>query len=153
MEKVFLIKHTNNGHNQIAVQIPPHEALIDTYLNHMYAAHTTVIVVDKSKVPHAVWHRAFEDFDDQGNIEIDMQRAKRIFMQKFRFKRNKALLKLDQDYCKAFDNKNQAKMDEIEVTKRMLRFLPSTVNVDLAQTVIDLEKMWPSEILGIFGEI
>lgn len=152
MEKIFLIKSKNPLHHHIDVQIPPHEALIDTYLKHMYHPNLKVIVADKSKLPNALWQRAFEDFDDAGNIEIDITKAKKIFMQHLRHKRGRALLTLDQNYCKAYDNKNQEKMSLIEKEKQLLRDLPATFNLENVQTISDLEKMWPS-LLGIFGEI
>lgn len=151
MEKVFLIKRKIGTHPAISIQVPPHEALIDTYLKHMYRPDTHVVVAHKSKVPNRIWERAFEDFDEEGNIEINIQKAKKLYMQHFRFKRTKALFRLDQDLCKYSDNKNQQKMDEIETKKQFLRDLPLTINVDSAQTIVDLEKMWPTEILGIFG--
>ena len=154
MEKVFLIKRKSARHVAIDIQIPPHEALIDTYLKHMYASNTTVIVAHKSKVPNRVWKNAFVDFDDEGNIEISMSTAKQIFMQQLRFKRNRTLLKLDKNYCEAYDNKDNVKMNQIEEKKKFLRDLPSTINVDSHfATIADLEKIWPTDILGVIGEI
>lgn len=153
MEKVFLIKHNITRNTRIEVQIPPHEALIDTYLKHMYSSKAVVVVGDKSKVPQRVWHRAFDDFDADGNIEIDMSKAKKIFMQQLRHKRNKTLIHLDQEYCKAHDNKNQEKLSKIDVKKQILRDLPSTINVSDAMTIQDLENFWPTEMLGTFGEM
>ena len=153
MEKVFLIKRKIGRHQAISIQVPPHEALIDTYLKHMYRPDMHVMVAHKSKVPHKIWERSFEDFDEEGNIEVNLEKAKKLYMQHFRFKRTKALLGLDQDYCKYFDNKNQQKMNEIETQKQILRDLPLTINLDAAHTIADLEKMWPTEILGVFGEM
>lgn len=153
MEKVFLIKRTIGNNTEITVQVPPHEALIETYLKHMYGPQMKVIVAPKAKIPTNTWYRTFIDFDDDGNVEIDMTKAKGIFMQQLRYKRGRALSLLDQNYCQAYDNQNQQKMDTIEKEKTTLRDLPAQFNLDSAKTIADLEALWPTSLLGTFGEM
>lgn len=148
MDKRFIIKRNSGNRNDIDVQVPPHEALIDTYVNHMYPKDATVYVVHKDKVPNTFWRRAFDDVDENGIIEIDMNEAKNIFMRHLRHKRLKMLLKLDQFYCKAIDNDNKEKAEKIEIKKQEMRDFPAKFDVSKAKSIADLEALWPESDLG-----
>lgn len=148
MDKRFVIKKTSGNHIFIDVQVPPHEALIDTYLNHMYPKDAKIYVVHKDKVPDRLWERAFDDVDENGIVEIDMVEAKKIFMRELRHRRLRSLLQLDRFYCKAIDNDNKEKAEKIEIKKQELRDFPAKFDLSDAKSIADLEKLWPEADLG-----
>lgn len=148
MDKRFVIKKVSGGHTHIEVQVPPHEALIETYLNHMYPKDAKVYVVHKEKVPDMLWRSAFDDVDENGDIEIDMGEAKKIFMRELRHKRLRSLIQLDRFYCKAIDNDNKEKAQKIEIKKQELRDFPTRFDLSKAKSIADLEALWPEADLG-----
>ena len=76
-------------------------------------------------------------------ITIDITKAKEVWKNKIRFKRAKALKKLDLDFMKAQEAGNDT--TAIVADKQTLRDLPQ--QVDTATTVDEIKAVW-NDMLG-----
>ena len=76
-------------------------------------------------------------------ITIDITKAKEVWKNKIRFKRGKALKKLDLDFMKAQENGTDT--TSIVADKNTLRDLPE--QVDTASSVDEIKAVW-NDMLG-----
>ena len=76
-------------------------------------------------------------------ITIDITKAKEVWKDKIRFKRAKALKKLDLDFMKAQETSSDT--TSIVADKQTLRDLPE--QVDTATTVDEIKAVW-NDMLG-----
>ena len=76
-------------------------------------------------------------------ITIDINKAKEVWKNKIRFKRAKALKKLDLDFMKAQETSSDT--TSIVADKQTLRDLPS--QVDTATTIDEIKAVW-NDMLG-----
>jgi len=77
-------------------------------------------------------------------ITIDISKAKEVWKNKIRFKRGKALKKLDLDFMKA--QEAGTSITSITADKKTLRDLPA--QVDSATTVDEIKAVWDTDKLG-----
>jgi len=76
-------------------------------------------------------------------ITIDITKAKEVWKDKIRFKRTRALKKLDLDFMKAQEDETDT--TSIIADKNTLRDLPEQVNT--ASTVDEIKAVW-NDLLG-----
>tara|TARA_E500000305_G_scaffold97311_1_gene88068 strand:- start:44 stop:286 length:243 start_codon:yes stop_codon:yes gene_type:complete len=76
-------------------------------------------------------------------ITIDITKAKEVWKDKIRFKRGKALKKLDLDFMKAQETSSDT--TSIVADKQTLRDLPEQVNT--ATTTDEIKAVW-NDLLG-----
>lgn len=71
---------------------------------------------------------------NNGSIQVDMEKARAIQMDKIRDARNKALKVLDIETMKGLD---------VQAEKQVLRDLPNTFDLSTATTPDELKQLWP----------
>lgn len=91
------------------------------------------------------FREAWTDTTPEAVIDINMEKARIIHLDRIRVKRNAKLAFLDTEGIKAQDMGLIAELDEIRTKKQVLRDLPQTLQKDLeaAKTVDDLKIIQP----------
>lgn len=85
--------------------------------------------------------------DSGTKIEVDMSIAREIHMERIRRIRDEKLKALDIEWIIAMGKKDQSKSDEVEIKRQILRDIPQTIKLDIAQTPDELKAIWPPELL------
>ena len=76
----------------------------------------------------------------------NLEKAKEIWLSKYRLARNPLLIKLDVDFMRAFENGDIESMNSIKIKKQMLRDITLT-DLSSIQHPDELRNIWP-DILG-----
>lgn len=80
-------------------------------------------------------------------IEIDMEKAKTLFLNHLRKIRDHKFKLLDVEQLKALAVEDKEKIQEIEAEKEALRSMPESINWDMVETVYDLFHVMPPILL------
>lgn len=88
-------------------------------------------------------HRAY-DFNSLTGIELNIFRAKEIWLELFRTARAPILAALDVEFIKSLETEDLNKKQEVIVKKQALR---DVTKLELPNTLEGIKSMWP-EILG-----
>jgi hypothetical protein len=80
-------------------------------------------------------------------IEIDMEKAKTLFLNHLRKIRDHKFKLLDVEQLKALAVEDKEKIQEIEAEKEALRNMPESINWDMVETVYDLFHVMPPILL------
>lgn len=75
-----------------------------------------------------------------GKVNINMEKAKEIHVNKFRIVRAPLLSKLDIEFMKAVESNSKALQKEITAKKQKLRDITS---IDLPDTLEGIKSIWP----------
>ena len=103
------------------------------------------IEVGDNPVPEdkdAAFFEAWEITDD-GELIVNLEKAKEVRMEWLRKRRNNFLIHLDKVQFQYYCSKNQIGMDKIEEEKRELRDFPVKVNWDVITTLHDVKHILP----------
>lgn len=82
----------------------------------------------------------------EGKIEIDMEKAKKIWGDKIREARKPLLTELDADFFKALEADDKVRQGEIAAKKQSLRDMPQAPQIVSATTPEELKAFWPAEL-------
>lgn len=102
-------------------------------------------IVDKSAIPEDRYFRDAWKLDAD-SVAIDMPKARAIHMDNIRAARREPLENLDLAYQRADEEDNSAMKQKIVANKKLLRDLPTTVDLNSISSPKELKKIWP-EIL------
>lgn len=91
--------------------------------------------------PHGHFYAAYEM--EEGRIIINMEKAKKGYLDWMRDLREAKLAELDVDQMKALGKLDFDKIKEIEATKESLRDLPNLIDWDSIETIYDLMHVFP----------
>ena len=80
-------------------------------------------------------------------LYIDMEKAKEIWINKWRTAREPLLENLDVEYLKAVESKNEKLQEEISQKKQELRDI-TKYDLSSVNDVAELKKVWPSALEG-----
>lgn len=94
-----------------------------------------------------VFRDAWTDENPSETVDIDMQKARAIHMDRLRLKRNDKLKLLDVEYIKAMESDDNSAKNAIKALKQQLRDLPTAYDLGTASTPEELKLMIP-EILA-----
>lgn len=141
-----VIAYNQNGFATIIIPSP--KSSVEANIKHVPDG-VDYTVLDQSDLPRdRKWRDAWIVAD--GAIEIDMQRASRLFMQRIRIMRNREMEKLDREQL-ILQSKSKP-IDAVADKKHVLRDLPKTINTAFAKTVQELEALWPAILPEFTGE-
>ena len=102
-------------------------------------------IIDRSQLPaDRTFRDAWTDDFPTETVDINMEKARAIHMDKIRTARNKALAKLDAEHRKA--SGDVSKQAEIDAKAQILRDIPSTFDLSIANTIDELKSLWPAEL-------
>jgi hypothetical protein len=87
---------------------------------------------------------AIEDID--GKLQVNMQKAKAIHMDRVRYHRNEKLENLDREWIIESSKGDKSKVDTVIAKKKTLRDLPNTFSNAHAETLEELKLLWPKEL-------
>lgn len=79
-------------------------------------------------------------------IDVDMEKARSIHMDRIRASRNRKLDELDRKWMKAFGRKDTATVDAVEAERQRLRDIPQTLDLTKAATPEELKATWPDDL-------
>lgn len=120
--------------------------------NAKYLKDTTIEAVAKKDVPAGAEYRittvdkipsdrtyrsAWTDENKTDTVDIDVEKARPIHMEKIRKVRDRKLEALDLETLKGRD---------VQAEKQKLRDLPSKVDLSNARTIDELKAIWPTEL-------
>lgn len=116
---------------------------------HMCRGWRKVAVVDRSEMPDggdpsnsmAKWKAAWE-FDGR-QFGVSMPRAREVHRDRMRAARRPKLEALDLDYMRAMEGASTKERKAIAARKQALRDVTAMPEIDAAETVEDLESIWP----------
>ncbi len=114
-----------------------------------------ILILDETQeIPdyYDYFSQAF-DFDwslqrlSEARIQIDIEKAKNIFLKYIRYKRDELFLKLDIEFMKVLETGNQTEIQKVTTKKQELRDI---TNIDFSNvnTLEDLIDKWPTNLLG-----
>lgn len=99
-------------------------------------------IVDTVTVPSdRTFRNAWEK--GAGRVNVNMEKARGLWMGKIREARDAKLAALDIDYIKADEENNQAQKAQIASEKARLRNIPQTFDLSKATTPEQLKALWP----------
>ncbi len=85
--------------------------------------------------------------DDHGDAYIDMPTARLIWMDHLRHVRASKFVTLDKDSLRSIENADENALTIVKYQKQVLRDLPQTYDLSVANTWQELLAMWPSVLL------
>lgn len=95
-----------------------------------------ITYVSDAEIPKDKTFRNAWDIVD-GKITVDLPKARQVHMAKIRYARNKKLNELDVETLKGVDVQDQ---------KQVLRDIPQTFDLTIAQTPDELKALWPEQL-------
>lgn len=99
-------------------------------------------VVPRANVPADRYFRnAWKQAGDR--VDVDMQKARVIQMDKIRLARDEKLKGLDIEWMKAVAKKKNAEADAIEAERERLRQIPQSFDLSPAKNADELKVLWP----------
>ena len=105
-------------------------------------------IIDSTQLPadrffRMAWTYSFDEVSNasEKNVEIDMEKARTIAEDFIRDARRPAFGKLDIEYMRASEAKDESKMESIAALKQLLRDLPADPRIEAAQTPEELEHL------------
>jgi len=81
--------------------------------------------------------------DDDGNVTVDIEKAKEIRMEWLRKRRDELLAHLDSVQFRYLCSKNQEAVDSVEEAKNELRDFPDHIDWDVINTLHDVRHILP----------
>tara|TARA_Y100000296_G_scaffold84429_2_gene117756 strand:+ start:1189 stop:1725 length:537 start_codon:yes stop_codon:yes gene_type:complete len=91
--------------------------------------------------------RVFRDAWEWGNsIDINMDKARIIHMDRIRKVRDEELAKEDIEFQKAMESGTKADRDKVAARKQALRDIPQNFNLEVYLRPDDLQSSWPPEL-------
>lgn len=108
---------------------------------------TVFSFIDKPDIPTTRFFRdcwAFPFEKENYAIEsiyVDMDKARLQVQEMIRMEREPALQKLDIEYMRASEAKDESKMETVAALKQVLRDLPADPRIEAAQTPEELERL------------
>ncbi len=82
------------------------------------------------------------------DLQVDMEKAREIWLAKIRLARNKALIDLDIKFMRALEADDKRDLQDISNQKHTLRVLPKMVDLKLYTNAKALRAFWPRELKG-----
>lgn len=82
------------------------------------------------------------------DLQVNMGKAREIWLAKIRRARNKALIDLDVKFMRALEADDKRDLQDISNQKHTLRVLPKMVDLDLYTNAKSLRAFWPKELKG-----
>ncbi len=96
-------------------------------------------------------YRKAYDYSHTGKpCKLNIAKAREVHMTRIRKARDKKLPKLDIDYQRAMESKNEKKMEELAKVKQALRDLPDTFSLSRARTLDALKALIPDELKDVW---
>jgi|TARA_A100001011_G_scaffold388051_2_gene466933 hypothetical protein len=83
----------------------------------------------------------------EGKIEVNLDKAKNLFLDHLRKIRENKFRQLDIEQLKALATENKQKVKEIEQEKEALRKMPESINWEMVESVYDLFHVMPPILL------
>lgn len=96
-----------------------------------------------NKLPDYYFREAWTDDNDTDTVDIDIERAKDIHMNKIKKVRDRLLKELDIETLKGRD---------VQDEKQVLRDLPQTVDLSTVQTPEDLKAIIPAQVRDVWND-
>jgi hypothetical protein len=104
-------------------------------------------ITEKSNLPESRdFRNAWTDDNPTETVDVNMEKARGIHLNKLRELRKPKLDALDKEYMKADEMSNTAKKVEIAAKKQALRDIPQTLDLSIAQTPDELKAIIPLEL-------
>jgi hypothetical protein len=148
---VLIIKRADGG---VSLMYPAEQEIMDTQalVNTWQASYPVQAVgfriADKAAVPSdRTFRNAWTDDNPTDTVDVDMGKAKAIWVAKWREAREPLLKQLDLEYMQADEAKNEAKKLEIVAKKRALRNVTET-DLGAADTPEKLKQTWPEVLVS-----
>jgi hypothetical protein len=85
---------------------------------------------------------------DNELIEIDVEKAKNVWKNKMRWARKDIFEKLDMDFFRVMEDGDSERQKEIAVKKKLLREVTDLPELKAAQTIEEIEAVWPEYLNG-----
>lgn len=103
-------------------------------------------IIDESDIPtDRLFRNAWTDQYDTPTVDVDMDKARNIHMDRIREVRNRELLDSDRALMKALDQGNDNMINELKSKRQELRDLPQMFQseVDECECPYKLKDIWP----------
>lgn len=105
-------------------------------------------IVDKSIIPtDREFRNAWTDDFPGPQLDVDMNKARDIWMDKIRVQRNKKLKELDTSFMLALESGDTVAQGNIAAEKQVLRDIPQTFDLTIAVSPAALKALWPAELV------
>ena len=107
------------------------------------------VEVGASPVPEDKFGTYFEAWrlGEDGTVSVDMDAAKEIRLNQLRKRREKLLRSLDSRQFRAYCEKKEALMEEIEAEKNALRDFPDNIDWDAVSELRQIQHVLPPELV------
>ena len=84
------------------------------------------------------------EFDEEKGYSVNIEKAKKLQLDKFREARKKLWPELDAEYFKAIESNNESSKQEIASIKQELR---NITKIDMPNDIIEISNFWPEILL------
>lgn len=139
-----VIVYTRPEDGGVSVVYPTGETTLETVLEQVPEGALNVRVTDAQNIPSdRTYRNAWTDQNPGEQVDVDLEKAKQIHMDRIREARNEKLLALDTEQMKSL--RDPEKLLEIEDQKQVLRDLPETFELQ-ADNPDALKALWPLEL-------
>ena len=145
MPDQFIVLPPEEGSETVSIVIPV-EKTIEQIAEELPEG-SVFSFIDEGDIPTTRFFRdcwAFPFEKENYSVEsiyVDMDKARLQVQETIRVEREPALQKLDVEYMRASEAKDESKMESIAALKQVLRDLPADPRIDAAKTPEELEHL------------
>lgn len=132
----------------IRIVVPGTKATIEDAMRTIPRDAREHVVVDRSRVPEDRYFRDAWSLGSSSNVEVDMNEARRVHIDKLREERNETLAKLDVKFMRALESGDMAEQQRISAKKQKLRDMPQDLAFQNINTPEELKAFVPDYIGG-----
>ena len=140
MSKVVIYKDGD----VVSVAVPAPGISVDYVIQNDMPSNAEYRVVDSAMIPPDRTFRNAWGMD----CEVDMDKAKEIWIDKIRVVRNQRLKELDIAWMKAMENGESKEASDIAAVKQSLRDITDRKDIHKCKTANSLKKYWPQILEG-----
>lgn len=131
-----------NENGGVSIVIPTGEVPLEVLFQDIKVSYPDAEIVNVSVIPsdrtfRNVWGKSGKQ------VQVDMVKARVLWMNKIRDSRNKELAKLDLEYIRADEEGNNQLKAQIAAKKNGLRNIPQTLDLSSVTTPEQLKQIWP----------
>lgn len=114
--------------------------------NSLYGEIKTYRTIDAGLLPDRLFRNAWFDNKDKEAVDVNMDKARSIHMNRIREMRDQKLTELDKELSKATEQNSVFDIQRIKVEKQRLRDIPQEFDLSLADSTDKLKSLWPDNL-------
>ena len=138
---------------KVLVKIKKHYSLPDTHVFHFVedaAQRDRIVPLVGTRFRYGIFDTDARagawEMDVDGHPKVNIPKARIIHMDRIRIVRDEELRRLDVEYMRANEIRDQIEKDRIATLKQTLRDIPQTFDLSIHTTPEELDAAWPTEL-------